>query len=79
MVALEKQVKTDRLRIVLLIDWFLYYTVELVKKRGSSRRLALLRFSGGFFFMCMPLQIEYKNAHYHIMNRGRLGELCLSS
>ena len=42
MVALEKQVKTDRLRIVLLIDWFLYYTVELANSLCEHHEVLLI-------------------------------------
>ena len=40
--ALEKQVKTERLRIVLLIDWFLYYTVELANSLCEHHEVLLI-------------------------------------
>ena len=40
--ALGKPVKTNRLRIVLLIDWFLYYTVELANSLCKHHDVLLI-------------------------------------
>ena len=40
--ALKRKAKTDRLRIVLLIDWFLYYTVELANSLCEHHEVLLI-------------------------------------